>query len=155
MYTFQEYWDAKERFGSTKEVQWFSSFTKHFPVSEVLLCTKYHWLFTIISWAMVYVSTDVQMKQLRALYRLYSMSNSSKEDSWNGSFTMCLPYFTSSFESLQHLTFFRNCLKINASRWFWFYDSLIKTHTAIQPMLLTTQMSETFYQLYLTRPNLQ
>ena len=30
---------------------------------------------------MVYVSTDVQMKQLRALYRLYSMSNSSKEDS--------------------------------------------------------------------------
>lgn len=30
---------------------------------------------------MVYVSTDTQMKQLRDVYKLYSMSNSRKEQS--------------------------------------------------------------------------
>lgn len=90
------------------------------------LCTICHWCFTIILWAMVYVSTDTQMKQLRDVYKLYSMSNSHKEQSWNYSFPTFLSYFTSSFKSLRCLTFFRNCLKINLGRWFGFYDSPIK-----------------------------
>ena len=31
----------------------------------------------------------------------------------------------------------------------------LKTHTAIQPVLLTKQMSKTYYQLYFTMPNLK
>lgn len=89
----------------------------------------------------VYISTEVQMKQCRAGAIV------GKERVEITPSQCLLPEFTHTFKPLKSLTF-RNGLKVNVSRQFWFYDPPIKYTYRNATHAPTIHMTETYYKAF-------